>query len=177
MIKFKNDNLKFPGNYRGQVVSNTDPDMLGRIKVEIFGVFTGISSDDIPWAIPALPISSGAGSGFGSFAVPEVGSLVWCFFEKEDVYQPVYFAEAVDRIHGLPSERTTNYPSRKVLKTKNGIVIYIDDTSGSQEVKVSHPSGSYVTIDSDGKILIHGGDITIDGGAIIIDGTSVDINP
>jgi uncharacterized protein involved in type VI secretion and phage assembly len=177
MIKFKNDNLKFSGNYRGEVMSNTDPDMLGRIKVKIHGVFNGIATADIPWAIPAFPISRGSGSGFGYFSVPEVGSFVWCFFEQEDVYQPVYFAEAADGVHGLPSERTTNYPSRKVLKTKNGIVIYIDDASGSQEIKVSHPSGSYVMIDSNGKILIHGGDITIDGGAIVIDGTSVSINP
>lgn len=170
MIKFKKHNLQFLGNYRGIVVSNTDSSMLGRIKVEVYGVFDGIDADDIPWAIPALPISSGAGSGFGSFAVPEVGSLVWCFFEQGSLYQPVYFAEATDGIHGLPAERTTNYPSRKVIKTKNGIAIYIDDSTGSQEIKISHPGGASLTIDDSGNI-------TIAGTAIVIEGTTVSINP
>jgi len=175
MISFTKDTLKFNGNYRGKVVSNTDPSSLGRIKVEVFGVFDGIDAEDIPWAVPAFPLSSGAGVGYGSFAVPEVDSHVWCFFESGDIYQPVYFAEAADGVHGLPSERTTNYPSRKVIKTKSGIVIYIDDSD--EEVKVSHPSGTYIEIDQNGKVIIHGGDITIEGGDIVIDGTTVNINP
>lgn len=154
MINFISDTLEFYGNYRGKVVSNADPSSFGRIKVEIFGVFDDIAAADIPWAVPAFPLSSGAGIGYGSFAVPEVDSYVWCFFEKGDLYQPVYFAEAADGVHGLPSERTTNYPSRKVMKTKSGIVIYIDDSSG--EIKVDHPSGAYLKIDGSGNITIKG---------------------
>lgn len=178
MINFKNDSLKFSGNYRGVVLSNTDPNMLGRIKVEVQGVYDGIIAADIPWAIPALSIFSGAGIGYGSFAVPEVGSFVWCFFEHENIYQPVYFAEATDGVHGVPSERTTNYPNRKVLKTKNGIVILVDDTSGSQEIKINHPTGSSIIIDSNGIITIIGSsDIAIQGtGNVNITGATVNIN-
>ena len=147
------------GFYRGTVVDNADPDQLGRVKVNIFGVFDGMPTANLPWAIPALPIFSGAGSGFGYSAVPEVGSYVWCFFEAGDLYQPVCFAEAPDGVHGLPTERTTNYPFRKVWKTKNGIVIYIDDTD--KEVKVEHPSGAYVKIDSTGNILISGTTVSL----------------
>jgi len=175
MIDFKKDTLKFHGNYRGKVVSNTDSSMLGRIKVEIFGVFDGIAAADIPWAVPAFPLSSGAGSGFGSFAVPEVNSFVWCFFETGDVYQPVYFAEAPDGIHGLPSERTINYPDRKVWKTPNDIVIFVDDSE--KEIKIVHPEGTYVQIDGDGKVTINGGDITISGDEVVVQGDTVHINP
>lgn len=154
MINFKRDKLKFTGNFRGKVVSNADPSSLGRIKVEIFGVFDDIASANIPWAVPAFPLSSGAGVGYGSFAVPEVGSYVWCFFENGDVYQPVYFAEAADGVHGLPSERTTNYPSRKIIKTKCGTVIYVDDSTGD------------VIIDATGG-----------SGNVVIKGSSVSINP
>ena len=150
MIKIQKDSLKFPGNYRGKVVDNLDSAQVGRIKVEVFGVFDDIAAADIPWAIPAAPIFTGAGVGHGSFSVPEIGTYVWCFFENEDVYQPVYFAAAPDGVRGLPSERITNYPSRSVFKTKNGISIYIDDTSGSQEIKISHPSGTYLTINNAG---------------------------
>jgi len=175
MLDFKKDTLKFPGHYRGTVVSNTDPSSLGRIKVEIYTVYDGIAAADIPWAVPAFPLFSGAGSGFGSFAIPEVGSIVWCFFENEEVYQPVYFAAAPDSVHGLPSERTTNYPGRKVWKTKNGITIIVDDSA--KEVYVNHPSGTSVVIDTDGKIILTGGDVSIIGEAVVIEGTTVDINP
>jgi len=161
MISFKKDVLKFNGNYRGKVVSNTDPKSFGRIKVEIFGIFDNINFADIPWAVPAFPLSSGAGEGFGSFAVPEVDSFVWCFFENGDVYQPVYFAEASDGIHGLPSERTTNYPNTKVLKTKNGITVLINDKLGSEEVKIVHPTGAYIQIDSNGNIEVSGNRIDL----------------
>ena len=175
MITFKKDTLKFFGNYRGKVVSNADSSMLGRIKVEVLGVLDGISAVNLPWAVPAFPIFSGAGSNFGSFAVPEVNSYVWCFFERGDVYQPVYFAEAPDGIHGLPSERTTNYPDRKVWKTPNGITVIVDDAD--LEIYVNHPSGTSVVIDTNGKITLTGGDITISGEAVVIEGTTVNINP
>ena len=175
MISLKKDSLKYPSNYRGKVLSNTDSGMLGRIKVEIFGILDGISALDLPWAIPAFPLSNGAGSGYGSFAVPEVGTYVWCFFETGDIYQPVYFAEAPDGVHGLPTERLINYPSRKVCKTKNGIVIFVDDSA--KEVHVVHPSGTSIIIDTNGKITLTGGDITITGEAIVIEGNVVNINP
>ncbi len=171
----KEDSFKFSEIYRGKVLDNSDPSKLGRIKVEIFSIFDGLTAAELPWAVPAMPIFSGAGDGFGCLAIPEVNSNVWCFFEYGDPNQPVYFAEATDGVHGLPSERTTNYPSRKILKTKNGIVVYIDDSS--KEIKVSHPSGTYVTIDSSGDITINGGDITVDGGAVVIKGSTVSINP
>lgn len=175
MISFKKDSLKYPGNYRGKVLSNTDSSKLGRIKVEIFGLFDGIAASQLPWAIPAFPLSNGAGSGFGSFNVPEVDTYVWCFFEKSDIYQPVYFAEAPDGIHGLPSERTTNYPSRKVCKTKSGIVIFVDDSA--MEIHVTHPSGTSLVIDTNGKIILTGGNITITGEAVVLEGNTVNINP
>ena len=161
MINFKKDLLTFYGNYRGKVLSNTDSSSLGRIKVEIFGIFDGIVAAGIPWAIPAFPLSSGAGVGYGSFAVPEVGSYVWCFFENGDVYQPVYFAEAPDGVHGLPSERTVDYPNTKVLKTKNGIVISINDKLGSEEIKIVHPTGAYIQIDKNGNIEVSGNRIDL----------------
>jgi len=140
MIKLKRDSLKFHGFYRGKVLDNDDPDKLGRIKVEVFSVFDGISASDLPWAVPAFPLFVGSGSDFGNFAVPEVNSHVWVFFEGEDYNQPVYFAEAPDGVFGVPPEAATNYPSRRVMKTKSGIVIYIDDLI--KEIKIDHPEGA-----------------------------------
>jgi len=159
MIEFREASYKLNGFYRGKVLDNNDPDKLGRIKVEVYDVLKGIEAPNLPWAIPAMPLFVGAGNGYGSFNVPEVGSYVWCFFECGDLYQPVYFAEAQDGVHGLPAERATSYPYRRVMKTKNGIVIYVDDTS--REIKVEHPSGAYLKIDSSGNIIINGISVNI----------------
>lgn len=171
MLDLKKESLKFDGMYRGKVLDNDDSSQFGRVKLEVLGVFDGISSSDLPWAIPAPPLFAGAGVGFGCFAVPAVGGFVWCFFEAGDFNQPVYFAEATDGIHGLPSERTTNYPDRKVWKTENGIVICIDDTSGNQEIKITHPGGATITVNDDGDVSVATlGDVTIEG-------ATVNINP
>lgn len=144
----------YSGFYRGIVLDNNDPSELGRIKVNIYGVFDNIDSEYLPWAVPAMPIGSGAGVGYGNLSIPEIGTYVFCFFESNDLYQPVYFAEAPDGVHGLPSEMSTNYPYRKVFKTKNGIVIIIDDSD--KEIYVNHPSGSYIKIGTNGNIEIKG---------------------
>lgn len=149
----------YTGFYRGVVLDNNDPSKLGRIKVNIHGVFDGIDSEYLPWSVPAIPIGSGAGIGYGNSSIPEVGSYVFCFFESNDLYQPVYFAEAPDGVHGLPDERKTNYPYRKVFKTKNEIVIIIDDSS--KEIYVNHPSGSFLKIDGSGNITISGTTVNI----------------
>ena len=36
---FKSDDFNYPGFYRGQVLDNTDPSKLGRIKIKVFGIF------------------------------------------------------------------------------------------------------------------------------------------
>lgn len=158
-----NDNLKFTSVYRAKVLSNTDPEQLGRIRAEIYPMLIGkitaknldgvdgIETEQLPWVVPAMPISSGAGNGYGSFAVPGIGSFVFVFFEEGDVNQPVYFAEAQTKTHGLPASRLTNYPNRKVVETSSGVKIIIDNSTG--------------------HVIITG------AGDVVIQGTSVRLNP
>ena len=174
---FEQDDLRFPYQYRGVVLDNVDPDKLGRIKARVFGIFTAaISTAKLPWAVPAQPLFAGAGTGFGHFAVPEIGSQVFVFFEGGDVYQPVFWAEAPTGVHGLPTERTTNYPNRRVIKTKAGLGIYIDDTA--KEIRIIHPSGKYIQMNSNGDVTISAGDVTItSSGDVTISGTTIKMNP
>lgn len=172
---FEQADLHFPYMYRGVVLDNNDPDKRGRIKVRVFGIFTAdILTTNLPWAAPAQSIFSGAGSGFGHFAVPEVNSQVFVFFEGGDLYQPVYWAEAPNGVHGLPSERTINYPNRRIIKTKAGLGVYIDDTD--LKIRIVHPTGKYIEMNSSGDVTIDAADVTITGsGEINIEGTG-DVN-
>ena len=158
-MDFVDDSVKYEGIYRGAVLDNNDPDMLGRIKVNVFGVYRDIAATDLPWCVPMQPSSIGAGSGFGLFSVPRIGSIVFVMFEAGDVYQPIYVGSAPDGVHGLPAERLTNYPDRIVLKTQNGVIVYIDDKTG--EINIEQPSGSFINMDASGNIVVKGSTVSI----------------
>lgn len=53
-----------------------------------------------------------------------------------------------------PHDYNANYPYNQVIATDNGLVIEIDDTKGSERVHVWHPSGSYIEMQSNGKIVL-----------------------
>lgn len=150
--KDKMDNReKFNGFYRGKVVDVEDPYEKGRVKVEVFGVFDGLSPDELPWAILADPFMGGQ-EELGGFIVPDLDSHVWVFFEEGDHTLPVYFAGAPARPHG-PSEATNgDYPRNKVFKTKSGFVFEVDDTEGDTRLRVYQPSGNEYKTNHDGDV-------------------------
>lgn len=158
---------KFEGIYRGTVTDNNDPDRQGKVRVRVYPMFADIDAALLPWAIMSCPIWDGAGVGTGWFALPDVGTNVYCMFEQGSPYQPIIIGEAPDAIKGLPTERTTNYPNRKVLKTSGGVIIYIDDSTG--EIKLQN---------AETTITIKGGDVTMTtSGDIVISGASINLNP
>jgi|APSaa5957512535_1039671.scaffolds.fasta_scaffold03717_2 hypothetical protein len=73
------------------VEDRLDPSMLGRVKVRIIGLHTddkspsGISTDDLMWAYPMMPISSANMNGIGQTPLGVVeGSWVVGFFRDGD---------------------------------------------------------------------------------------------
>jgi len=180
----KQHNEKFPLLYRGKVLDNLDPSQLGRIKIRVYPMFAGITDGDstlIPWATPAMGLNVGAGLGFGTFCVPDVGANVWVFFEMGDIYQPVYFAEATDGLKGLPTSRISgtdpeDYPLVRVMRTQNGIQIKINDYNDEEDhrdIRVDHPSGSWVEFYPDGKATLH---TTTEDGTVLIETDEAQIN-
>lgn len=82
------------GIYRARVEDNTDPHGIGRVRVRIpmlHGSDKKTSSyipmESLPWATPSF---LGAGSGYGSYIVPEVGEFVLVAFEGGNTDSPVY---------------------------------------------------------------------------------------
>ena len=100
------------GKYFGEVVDNNDPIKKGRIKVRVYGIFTdNIPTPDIPWAIPDLSYN---GSTKGAFIVPPTGTKVRVYFDKDDIYCPVYEAKGYYQ-DDLPDGIDTNYPDTMIL--------------------------------------------------------------
>lgn len=163
-MQYNPNNMKYTGIYRGKVLDNSDSEKLGRIKVEVVGIFSGITSAYLPWAVPGLPLFCGAGSGFGWFGVPAVGSWVWCFFEEGDYQQPVYFSEAPDGIHGFPTD--DGYPDSRGFVTPGGHSFVLDDNGA---ITVHHKDGASIVLSAERLVL------SIGSTSITMDGTTVEI--
>jgi hypothetical protein len=67
---------RYFGKYRGTVLNNVDPMMMGRIQAIVPDV-TGLLPSS--WAMPCFQV---AGIQNGVFAVPIVGSAVWIELNK-----------------------------------------------------------------------------------------------
>lgn len=143
---------KFHGFYRGKVVDVQDPYRVGRIRVEVYGVFDGLPVNALPWAIYADTMFGGQ-EEIGGFVVPDMDSEVWVFFEEGDHTQPVYFAGAPARPHGPPQKDNGLYPRNKALRTMAGHYFEVDDTPGDTRIKLYHTSGTQTLIDHDGNVF------------------------
>jgi len=164
------NNDKFYGFYRGIVVDNVDPLRAGRVQVRVYPMFEGVVASHLPWAVMSDPFMGGLGNVGGTF-IPEEDSHVFVFFENGDHRYPVYFggAPAMENdTPDLPAESRNNgeYPANRVFRTKNGIVVEIDDTKDNERVRIFHPTGTQLLIDKNGYyVTVADGDceFTVDG--------------
>lgn len=151
------------GNYRGEVEQVED--RAGRIKVRVWDVYGDITTSRIPWAIYADSFMGGGPSRGGRF-IPDIGDHVWVFFEQGDPEQPVYWAGAPARDDG-PAEAT---PTNRVIRTKAGHLIELDDTEDETRIRIEHGSGSFEETTHDGSTLkqvVGNLTIMVDGDAFV----------
>ena len=92
--------------WTGVVEDRQDPKMLGRCRVRIFGAHTknkqDIPTNDLPWAMPIMPLTSASISGVGESPVgPVEGTHVVGFWrDGEDQQQPIM----IGTLPGIPEE-------------------------------------------------------------------------
>lgn len=72
------------GKYRGQVATNLDPMMQGRIQIKCPAV---LGDGQLSWAMPCMPM---AGSQMGFYALPIADSNIWVEFEGGDPNKPIW---------------------------------------------------------------------------------------
>jgi hypothetical protein len=165
---------QYLGKYRGVVLQNVDPMGIGRLQVQVIGVFTLTSS----WAMPSFPV---AGLQTGVVGIPPVTAGVWVEFEHGDPDYPIWTgcyystrAEVPPMVQlvmpPIPAF-TIQTPLQNSIQVSDappspvsGGIILRSATAGI----VVNESGVYIADGKGGMITIVAGVVTINSGALIV---------
>lgn len=165
---------KIYGVVVGIVTNNQDPDGLGRVKMR----FPWLSeADESTWARIAVPM---AGSDRGAYFLPEVDDEVLVAFEHGDVRFP-YVVGALWNGQDAPPESNDDGDNNiRVIKSRSGHIIRLDDTDGEEKIEIIDKSGnnSIVINTKDNTITISAdADITIQSssGKLKLSGNGIEI--
>ena len=145
------------GKYRGTVISNLDPEGMGRLQLMVPDVHGAVPS---PWAMPCMPVATAEA---GIIAIPPIGAAVWVEFERGDEDYPIWvggfwptgvsFASSVSpssfgigmKTPGGHSVVVSDAPGPTggiVLRTAAGASLIINDTG----IHVSNGRGASITM-------------------------------
>ena len=164
----------FWGKYRGTVVNNVDPMMIGRI-MAIVPAVSGMALTS--WAMPCLPI---AGIQNGTFAVPIPGSGVWIEYEQGDCDHPIWVGCFWGSAAEVPALARLTPPTVQAITfqtpLQNGLTISdLPGPSGGIMLKsatgatlIVNDTGIYIQNGKGASIVMTGPTVTVNAGALTI---------
>lgn len=165
---------KIYGVVIGIVTNNQDPEKLGRVKVR----FPWLSeSDESHWARVATLM---AGPGRGSFFLPEVDDEVLVAFEHGDIRFPYIIGALWNGVDTPPHDNADGENNLRLIKSRSGHLIRLDDTSGGEKIEIIDSSGNNTIVIStaDNTITISANaDITIQSssGKLTLSGNGIEM--
>lgn len=174
--------MKYYGKYKGIVFANNDPKKEGRIKAVV--PKAGYINSPTDWAECVvkregewfgppvnskvwiefeagdhnLPIWVGAfyGSPGGQSEMPlraqGIDDGTEAFKGIDSVTLPTVSANEP------PSDFGAVYPNNNIMKFSGGIIVEYDDTKGKERIQLFHPTGSFIEMRSDGKVVMKSND-------------------
>ena len=141
------------GLYPALVSDIKDPDSMGRVKVTLpWSPDTG-SAQYEAWARVATLMG---GNNRGSWFIPDVNDEVLIGFEAGDARRPYVVGGLWNGTDSPPESMDgsgNNY--KKVLRSRNGVKITLDDSDGSESLVLETPGGQKATFkDGPGSVEI-----------------------
>ena len=166
---------RYWGKYRGKVVSNSDPEALGRVQVSCPDV---LGSNTMSWAMPCVPM---AGISAGVYAVPPLNANVWVEFEGGDPEKPIwtgcFWGTGEIPQRAQPRQQPQSPVVIQAPTSQNRLVIGVNPTDGIVLETSAGASGPMVKVDSTGitiqdgaggTVTIKGGSVTVNNGALMV---------
>jgi len=142
----------FTGGYLAEVINLDDPESLSRVQLRVLN-FDGVDSHDGPiWARVACAF---AGNNRGSFLLPDVGDEVLVVFVNGDPRFPVVVGGLWNGSSTSPETISGGRNRKKVIRSKNGVKLTLDDQDGQEQFIAETPGGQKITLkDGPGAIWI-----------------------
>lgn len=137
---------RYYGVMEGIVTNVEDPTMQGRVKVKM------------PWFDEQMEtewcrvLQTSAGPGYGHFFIPEPGTEVMLCFVHGDVRFPVVMGGVYNGKDDSPSQRTKTR-NEKVVRTKGGHEILLNDSKGEEQVRVKTKTGHVLNLSDKDKTI------------------------
>ncbi|MCF6155903.1 MAG: phage tail protein [Candidatus Brocadia sp.] len=127
----------------GIVMSNHDPDGLGRVKVNF--PWRGIN-DESYWARVAAPM---AGNGRGTVFYPEVNDEVLVAFEHGDINHPYVIGALWNGVDTPPETNANGQNNIRKIRSRSGHeIIFNDDNTAMQEkIEIHTNAGHKIVLD------------------------------
>lgn len=139
------------GCYPALVQDIKDPDRQGRVKVSLPWSPDGQNARYEVWARLATLF---AGHQRGSWFIPDVNDEVLVVFEGGDVRRPCVIGGLWNGSDAPPAQMDgSGRNTKKVIRSRNGIQITLDDEDGREQLKLETPGGCSATL-SDGPGVI-----------------------
>jgi len=168
---------KFWGKYRGTVINNIDPQLMGRLLVEVPDVLSLAPSS---WAVPCIPLAGPTGTPMGAYFVPPIGAGVWVEFEQGDPDHPIWVGCRWGSQSDVPSLALAGLPVSPsiVFQTMLQNTLVISDLPGpTGGIMLKSTTGAMILVNelgitiSNGQgatIMMTGPTVTVNEGALVI---------
>ncbi len=122
------------------VTDNFDKQGLGRIRVR----FHWMSQDEkTPWLRMIMPY---AGSGKGSFFIPEIGEEVMVAFENSSPTKPYVQGTLYNSSQNNTFSNADN--DIKTIQTRSGHVVEFDDSYGAEKITITDKNKNIIILDT-----------------------------
>lgn len=164
---------RIQGVVTGVVTNNQDPEKLGRVRVR----FPWLSeSEESAWARVASPM---AGGERGLWTLPEVDDEVLVAFERGDPRFP-YVLGGLWNSKAPPPETNEGKNDVRVLRSRSGHEIRLDDRDGEERIEIVDGSGknsitistkdNTVTVQADADVVVRSS-----GGKLVLEGKGIEL--
>lgn len=159
----------FYGVHPALVVDVVDPDGQGRVRVAL----PWAADDGAPYEVWARLATMMAGNDRGTWFIPDVDDEVLVAFGGGDVARPFVVGALWNGADAPPASMDGSGENNlKRIRSRNGVQITMDDTSGQESIVIETPGGQVATLkDGPGTIELrdsNGNTVTMEGAGVTV---------